>query len=38
MATKPRDVVVIGQGAAGLSAALAAAEEARRRGIAVTVT
>src|SRR5688572_30623745 len=32
------NLVVIGQGAAGLSAALAAAEEARSRGIAVSVT
>jgi tricarballylate dehydrogenase len=38
MATNPRVVVVIGHGAAGLSAALAAAEEARRRDIAVNVT
>ena len=33
-----RNLVVIGQGAAGLSAALAAAQEARRRGQAVNVT
>ncbi len=33
-----RDLVVVGQGAAGLSAALAAAEEAQRRGARVRVT
>ena len=33
-----RDLVVVGQGAAGLSAALAAAEEARRRAAPVRVT
>ncbi len=33
-----RKLVVIGQGAAGLSAALAAAQEARRRGLAVDIT
>jgi tricarballylate dehydrogenase len=36
--TKDRNIVVIGQGAAGLSAALAAAEEARATNIAATVT
>lgn len=33
-----RDLVVIGQGAAGLSAALAAAQDARRRGFSLNVT
>ncbi len=32
------NLVVIGQGAAGLSAALSAADEARRRGVALNVT
>ena len=32
------NLVVVGQGAAGLSAALAAADDARRRGVAVNVT
>jgi tricarballylate dehydrogenase len=38
MAAPGSNLVVIGQGAAGLSAALAAAEEARRRGVALSVT
>ena len=38
MSGKPKDIVVVGQGAAGLSAALAAAEEARARNLAATVT
>ena len=33
-----RDLVVVGQGAAGLSAALSAAEEARRISAAVRIT
>ncbi|HEV7637205.1 MAG TPA: FAD-binding protein, partial [Bradyrhizobium sp.] len=33
-----KNIVVIGQGAAGLSAALAAAEAARTKNLAVTVT
>jgi tricarballylate dehydrogenase len=33
-----RDLIIVGQGAAGLSAALSAAEEARKRGLSVRVT
>src|SRR6266700_864547 len=33
-----RDLIVVGQGAAGLSAALSAAEEARMRGLPIRVT
>jgi len=33
-----RSIIVVGQGAAGLTAALAAAEDARKRGTALTVT
>jgi tricarballylate dehydrogenase len=36
--SKLKTIIVIGQGAAGLSAALAAAEEARAQNIAVTIT
>jgi tricarballylate dehydrogenase len=35
---EPRHLIVVGQGAAGLAAALAAAEEARRRAAPVTIT
>jgi tricarballylate dehydrogenase len=38
MATKIAKLVVVGHGAAGLAAALSAAEEARRRGTAIDVT
>ena len=38
MRATPFDLVVVGHGAAGLTAALAAAEEARRRALRVTVT
>ena len=38
MTTKASNLVVVGQGAAGLSAALAAAEEARRQSLVVNVT
>ena len=38
MSAAPLNLVVVGQGAAGLSAALAAAEEGRHRGLAVNVT
>src|ERR1700749_1012141 len=38
MATKTGKLIVVGQGAAGLAAALSAAEEARRRGAAIDVT
>ena len=38
MNAKNSSIVVIGQGAAGLSAALAAAEDARAKNLAVTVT
>ena len=37
-ARKPENIVVVGQGAAGLAAALSAAETARSRGCPVTVT
>ena len=36
--TTPRDLVIVGQGAAGLCAALAAAQEARHRGLSINVT
>src|SRR5204863_7933748 len=35
---KPFEIVVVGQGAAGLAAALSAAEEARARDLRVAVT
>jgi tricarballylate dehydrogenase len=38
MATKIAKLVVVGHGAAGLAAALSAAEEARRRGTAIDIT
>ncbi len=38
MASRTVKLVVVGQGAAGLAAALSAAEEARRRGTAIDVT
>ncbi len=38
MSPAPRNLIVVGQGAAGLSAALAATLEARRRGAPVQVT
>jgi tricarballylate dehydrogenase len=38
MTRTPQNLVVVGQGAAGLAAALAAAGEARRLGVRVTVT
>jgi tricarballylate dehydrogenase len=38
MSGKARTIIVVGQGAAGLSAALAAAEEARAQNLAVTIT
>ena len=38
VATKSRNLVVVGQGAAGLSAALSAAQTARARGLPVNVT
>jgi tricarballylate dehydrogenase len=38
MSAKPRSIVVVGQGAAGLSAALAAVEEARARHVVTSVT
>jgi tricarballylate dehydrogenase len=38
MATKTAKLVVVGHGAAGLAAALSAAEQARRRGTAIDVT
>ena len=38
MTATVRNLVVIGQGAAGLSAALSAAEESRRRGLALSIT
>jgi tricarballylate dehydrogenase len=38
MTAKPFELVVVGQGAAGLSAALSAAEEARRRGLRINIT
>ena len=38
MSEKPFKIVVVGQGAAGLAAALSAIETARARGLAVTVT
>jgi len=36
--TQTRDIVIVGQGAAGLSAALAAVEEAHRRSVVVRIT
>src|SRR3954453_4290955 len=38
MSGKPREIVVVGQGAAGLAGALSAAEEARAQKLAATVT
>ena len=38
MATKIAKLVIVGHGAAGLAAALSAAEEARRRGTAIDIT
>ena len=38
MATKTGRLIVVGQGAAGLAAALSAAEEAKRRGAAIDIT
>jgi len=38
MSGNPKHIVIVGQGAAGLSAALAAAEEARTRNVAAAVT
>lgn len=38
MSGAPRSIIVVGQGAAGLAAALSAAEEARRRGSPVRIT
>jgi tricarballylate dehydrogenase len=38
VSAKPADIVVVGQGAAGLAAALAAAETARARNVSVNVT
>ncbi len=38
MSSKPFEIVVVGHGAAGLAAALSAAEEARARAIAAAVT
>lgn len=38
MATKTGRLIVVGQGAAGLAAALSAAEEAKRRGVAIDIT
>ena len=38
MSAGPRNLIVTGQGAAGLAAALSAAEEAQRRGSRVHVT
>src|ERR1700761_2319708 len=38
MASKTGKLVVVGQGAAGLAAALSAAEEARRRGVTIDIT
>lgn len=38
MATKTGKLVVVGHGAAGLAAALSAAEEAKRRGVAIDIT
>ena len=38
MTQNPRKLVVVGQGAAGLAAALSAAEQARQRGLPVEIT
>jgi tricarballylate dehydrogenase len=38
MTQNPRKLVVIGHGAAGLAAAVSAAEQARRRGLAIDIT
>ncbi|MBV9455942.1 MAG: FAD-binding protein [Bradyrhizobium sp.] len=38
MASKIGKLVIVGQGAAGLAAALSAAEEAQRRGVAIDIT
>ena len=38
MSGKPFEIIVVGQGAAGLAAALSAVEEARARGLPVAVT
>jgi len=38
MTQPPKQLIVVGQGAAGLAAALAAAEEARRTGLTLAVT
>jgi tricarballylate dehydrogenase len=38
MARNPRKLVVVGHGAAGLAAAVAAAEQARDRGLAIEIT
>lgn len=38
MTQTPRKLVVVGHGAAGLAAALSAAEQAQRRGVAVDIT
>jgi tricarballylate dehydrogenase len=38
MTQTPRKLVVVGHGAAGLAAALSAAEHAQSRGVAVDIT
>src|SRR5450759_5601153 len=38
MSANSQDLIVVGQGAAGLAAALAAAEDARRRGLPLRIT
>src|ERR1700747_3493757 len=38
MVSRGKQLVVVGHGAAGLAAALSAAEEARRRGVAIDIT
>src|SRR6267154_566692 len=38
MSATPRNLIVVGQGAAGLAAALSAAEEARQNGPPVSIT
>jgi len=38
MSATSRNLIVVGQGAAGLAAALSAAEEARGRGWPITIT
>ena len=38
MSASSQNLVIVGQGAAGLAAALSAAEEARRRGLALAIT